>query len=63
MPQVQVVNTTRDKPEPTGVEQFFSRLGKDYKDREDRVEIGKLIDEYQQNREDANAWENLQLGL
>lgn len=63
MPQVQVINTTRDKPDPTGVEEFFSKLGKDYKDKEDQVEIGKLIGEYQQNRQDANAWEDLQLGL
>ena len=63
MPSLQVVDTTRDKPEPTGVQEFFSKLGKDYKDKSDRVEIGKLINEYQSNREDANAYENLQLGL
>ena len=63
MPQVQVVNTTRDKPDPTGVQEFFTRVGKDYKDKEDRVEIGNLISTYQKNREDSNAWEDLQLGL
>lgn len=63
MPKLQVVDTTQRAPEPTGVEKFFSKLGKSYKDEADRVEIGKLIDEYKTNREDANAWENLQLGL
>ena len=63
MPQVQVINTTRDKPDPTGVEEFFSRLGKDFKDREDQLEIGKILGEYQQNRQDANAWEDAQLNL
>jgi hypothetical protein len=63
MPQVQVVDTTENKPEPTGVEQFFSKLGKSYKDESDRVEIGKLLDDYKENREQANAWEDLQLGL
>lgn len=63
MPQVQVVDTTERPAEPTGVEQFFSKLGKSYKDKSDRVEIGKLIDEYKTNRQDADAWENLQLGL
>lgn len=63
MPQVQVVDTTENQPDPTGVEQFFSRLGKSYRDDADRVEIGKLLDTYKQNREDANAWEDLQLGL
>lgn len=63
MPQLQVVDTTERSPEPTGVEQFFSRLGKSVKDQQDRAEIGKLLEEYKNNREDANAWENLQLGL
>jgi len=63
MPSLQVVDTTERKPEPTGVEEFFSKLGKSYRDENDRVEIGKLIDEYKTNREDAHAWENLQLGL
>ncbi len=63
MPQVQVVDTTENQPEPTGVQEFFSKLGKSYQDKNDRVEIGKLIDEYSTNRKDVNAWENLQLGL
>lgn len=63
MPQVQVVDTTENKPEPTGVQEFFSKLGKSMKDQNDRVEIGKLLNEYKQNRENANAWEDLQLGL
>ncbi len=63
MPALQVVNTTRDKPEPTGVPEFFSKVQKAYKDKEDKVEIDNLISQYQQNRENANAWEDLQLGL
>lgn len=63
MPSLQVVDTTENKPDPTGVEQFFSNLGKNYKDESDRVEIGNLLSQYKQNRGDANAWEDLQLGL
>ena len=63
MPSLQIVDSTQRKQEPSGVEEFFSKLGKSYKDDADRVEIGKLIDEYKTNRQDANAWENLQLGL
>lgn len=63
MPQVQVVDTTENKPEPTGVQEFFSKLGKSYKDEADRVEIEKILDEYKANRQDANAWEDLQLNL
>ena len=50
MPAVQVIDTTQDKPEPTGVEQFFSKLGKDYREKKDRNEIGNLISQYQQKR-------------
>jgi len=63
MPQVQTVDLTPREPEPTGVQEFFSKLGKSYKDQADRVEIGALLDKYKQNRDDANAWEDLQLGL
>ena len=63
MPQVQTVDTTENKPEPTGVQEFFSKLGKSFKDQSDRMEIGELLEQYKQNRDDANAWEDLQLGL
>jgi hypothetical protein len=58
MPQVQVVNTTRDKPEPTGIHQFFSKLNESYKEVQDRDMIGSILDEYQQNTDKAQAWEN-----
>ena len=35
MNQARVINTTRDKPEPTGLQEFFSNIGKHYKDKED----------------------------
>ncbi len=63
MPSLQIVNTTRDKPEPTGVPEFFSKLSESYKEKQDQDTIGNLISEYQGNREKANAWEDLQLGL
>jgi hypothetical protein len=64
MPQVQGIDLSQTyKPEPTGVQEFFSKLNKTYKDEEDRIHIGELIDKYQKNREDANAWEDLQLSL
>lgn len=63
MPQIQVIDTTRRPKESSPIEQFFTRLGKDYKDREDQQEIGKILKEYQQNRSDANAWEDAQLKL
>lgn len=67
MPQLQVVDTTRNEagvhPVQENLQTFFSKMGKDYRDKQDRVEIGNLINQYKQNREDANAWEDLQLGL
>lgn len=63
MPQVQVIDTTPRNPDPTGVEKFFSRIGEEYKNRADQNQIGNLIGQYQENRQQANAWEDLQLGL
>lgn len=62
MPQLQVIKRPKENPEPT-VQEFFSKLGKDFKDREDQLEIGKILGEYQHNRQDANAWEDAQLNL
>ena len=58
-----MVDSTPNKPEPTSVQQFFSRLGKDYKDKADQQEIGNLLSQYQQNRQDGNALEDLWIGL
>lgn len=63
MPSVQVVDLTEREPEPTGVQEFFSKLSKSYQDQSDRVEIGNILQNYKENRDDANAWEDLQLGL
>jgi hypothetical protein len=63
MPALQVVDTTPRKPEPTGVEQFFSKIAKSYKDQSDRDQIGEIINEYSSNRQEANAFENMQLKL
>jgi len=63
MPQIQVVDTTENKPEPSGVQEFFSKLAKSYKEREEQNAIDNLINDYKNNRENANAWEDLQLGL
>lgn len=63
MPQIQVVDTTENKPEPSGVQEFFSKLAKSYKEREEQNTIDTLINDYKNNRENANAWEDLQLGL
>ncbi len=63
MPSVQVVDLTEREPEPTGVQEFFSKLGKSFKDKQDQVEIGSILEKYKQNRQDANAWEDLQLDL
>ncbi len=63
MPQLQIVNTTRDKPDPTGVEEFFSRIGKDYKDKQDRDVIGNLLQDYEKNKEDINSLDKFETEL
>ncbi len=63
MPQIQVVDTTERAPEPSGVQEFFSKLSKSYKERQDQNALDTLIKDYKANRDNANAWEDLQLGL
>jgi len=66
MPAAQVIDLNpeyKKNPVQENLETFFTRIGKDYRDKKDRMEIGNLIGQYQQNREDANAWEDLQMGL
>ncbi len=66
MPALRTVNLRRDdpdKPEPSGVEKFFTNLGKDYKERQDKAEIDNIISGYQQNRNDENALEDLFLNI
>lgn len=63
MPQLQVVNTGSDRPDPTGVEKFFSKLKDVYQEKDDRLQIGNLLKEYETNINEENAFEKLQLGL
>jgi hypothetical protein len=58
MPQLQVVDTTPNKPEPTEVQQFFSKLSKSYQEKQEGDEIGKLLKTYQANRDDEFAIED-----
>jgi len=55
MPQVQFVDSTPNKPEPTGVQEFFSNLSKTYKDSKDKDTFGNLLKEYSQNTEAADS--------
>ncbi len=59
MPDVSFVDTRplpgKANPVEENLVNFFSRLGKDYTDKQDRVEIGKIIDQYQENRGNADA--------
>lgn len=63
MPQIQSIRTIPENQEPNSVDRFFSRLGQQYKERQDQDTIGRILGEYEQNREDANAWEHAQIEL
>lgn len=63
MPQVQFVDSTPRKQEPTGVQEFFSNLGKQYKDSQDADTFGNLLKEYSQNVETAQALPELFAGI
>jgi hypothetical protein len=58
MPQIQTFDLNQRtepgvNPAEENIVKFFSKLGKDYKDKEDRVEIGKIIEEYTGNVDKA----------
>lgn len=63
MPQVQVINTTRDKPEPTGVQEFFSRIGKEYKEKQDKATVDTIWDQYLENVNNAHNIERTTVAL
>ena len=56
MPNVGVIDLSSDEPGP--IESFFTKLGKDYRDKQDQLEIGNILNQYQQNRNNENAWED-----
>jgi len=58
MPQLQVVDTTPNKPEPTAVENLFSRLSAHYKEKSEGDEIARLVQEHQDNQNDENSLQN-----
>ena len=63
MPQIQSIRTLPENQEPNSVDKFFTRISQQYKERQDQDTIGNILDEYEQNREDANALEHAQLAL
>jgi len=49
MPQLQVVDTTERPPEPTGVQEFFSKLHAHYRDKEDQNQISNIWEQFLEN--------------
>lgn len=56
MPQIQFYDSTPKPQEPTNMEKFFQKLGADYKNDKDRLEIGNILKEYENNSEDVNSY-------
>jgi len=52
MPQVQFVDDTPRKPEPTGVQEFFSNLSREYKAKQDQDVFAGILGEAQQNKDE-----------
>jgi hypothetical protein len=65
MPQLQVISGREETPNAAqeNLEKFFTKLGKDYTDEQDRVKIGSILDKYEQNQGDAKAWEKAYLDV
>ncbi len=57
MPQIQMIDSTPRKQEPTGVQEFFSKLASSYKEKQEEDTIGNILAEYGQNMEDARAYQ------
>lgn len=63
MPQLQIVDTTPNQPEPSSMDNFFNRISQEYSQRREDSEVGRILSEYQQNRYDANALSDLKINL
>lgn len=55
MPQIYDVDVREPPAEPTGVQEFFSKLGKVYKERQDQDFIGKIIQDVEKNDYSAKS--------
>jgi len=61
MPAAQVIDLNpeyKKNPVQENLETFFTKLGKDYRDKQDRVEIGKIISQYDQSKREVNDYQN-----
>lgn len=63
MPQIQIIDQADEESGPRGVMGFLNKLGEVYKENKDKKTFENLLNEYQQNIQDENAYENLQLNL
>ncbi len=50
--------TPTPNPVQENLEKFFTNLGKDYRDKQDRVEIGNIISQYDQSKRQLNDYQN-----
>ncbi len=57
MPQIYDVDVRQSRPDPTGVEEFFSKLGQVYKEREDKDTIGKILKDAEQYEDEGVKFE------
>lgn len=64
MPDAPRIIDLSPKPvEPSGVSKFFDTIRQGYKSSEDKSELNEILEKYKNNRENANAWEDLNLDI
>lgn len=63
IPQPRVLNLAPQRSAADDVNEFLGNLNEQYKEREDKIQINRIIDKYQKNRTDPNAWEDAQIKL
>ncbi len=58
MPQIYDVDVRQSRPEPTGVEELFSKVAKLYKEEGDKSTLDKILKESADQQADENNFEN-----
>jgi len=58
MPSPRVLDLTERAPEPTGVEELFSKVAKLYKEDKDQDTIGKILADAEKHQGEKNNFEN-----
>lgn len=63
MPEPRVLDLSPGPAEPHPIENFLGQIRQRYVDQQDKSQLDEILKEYQANRDQENAWEDMQLKL